>query len=180
MTRPLQQGPRVHLVPPRPQDEREYIEAVHDSRALHGSWVSPPGTVEAFEGLLGRAEDPSFEALWVRDNATEDLVGVFNLSQIFRRSFCNAYLGYWATAWFAGTGRMTEGLGLVLDHAFGPLDLHRLEANIQPENEPSRRLVQRAGFRLEGFSPRYLKVDGEWRDHERWAITVEDRATSSG
>jgi len=68
---------------------------------------------------------------------------------------------------------MSEGLRLVLRHAFGTLGLHRLEANIQPENHDSVRLVRGAGFRREGFSPRYLKILGRWRDHERWAITAE-------
>jgi [ribosomal protein S5]-alanine N-acetyltransferase len=68
---------------------------------------------------------------------------------------------------------MTEGLALVLRHAFRSLGLHRLEANIQPGNHPSRRLVRGLGFRKEGFSPRYLKIGGHWRDHERWAIIRE-------
>jgi ribosomal-protein-alanine N-acetyltransferase len=70
---------------------------------------------------------------------------------------------------------MSAGLELVLARAFGELGLHRLEANIQPKNLRSKELVRRSGFRCEGLSPRYLKIAGRWRDHERWAITVEDR-----
>lgn len=69
---------------------------------------------------------------------------------------------------------MTDALQLALRYAFKNLKLHRIEANIQPENDDSKRLAARAGFRLEGFSPRYLKVVGRWRDHERWAISRED------
>ena len=74
----------------------------------------------------------------------------------------------------SGHGYMKQGLCAVIANAFRQQRLHRLEANIQPDNEVSRQLVQRCGFRLEGFSPRYLKLAGRWRDHERWAITVED------
>ena len=68
---------------------------------------------------------------------------------------------------------MGEGLRHVLRHAFGPLGLHRLEANIQPANAASIALVRRAGFRYEGCSPDFLRIDGDWRDHERWAITSD-------
>jgi ribosomal-protein-alanine N-acetyltransferase len=69
---------------------------------------------------------------------------------------------------------MKEGLRLVLRYAFRELKLHRLEANIQPDNIPSLALVKSCGFRKEGLSPRYLKINGEWRDHERWAILADE------
>ena len=100
-----------------------------------------------------------------------EIAGVFTISQIVRGAFQSAYLGYYAHERHAGQGLMREALEQVLDHAFGPLGLHRIEANIQPGNQPSIALARGAGFRLEGFSPRYLLIGGQWRDHERYAIT---------
>jgi ribosomal-protein-alanine N-acetyltransferase len=71
---------------------------------------------------------------------------------------------------------MRQALALVVTTAFSELGLHRLEANIQPANVRSRGVAARLGFRQEGFSPRYLKIGGEWRDHERWAILADERA----
>jgi [ribosomal protein S5]-alanine N-acetyltransferase len=127
------------------------------------------------------AAGPSRHRLLVRRRADDAIVGVVNVNEIVRGSFQSAYLGYYAFRPHAGQGYMTEGLALVLRHAFGELGLHRLEANIQPGNRHSRELVRRLGFRKEGFSPRYLKIGGRWRDHERWAIVreawVADRTT---
>jgi len=144
------------------------------SRDLHHPWSSPPLDLESWSALVARTEDDDFDLQLVclRDGGA--IVGYFALSQIYRRSFQNAYLGYDGSAPYAGQGLMSEGMQLILRHAFRTQALHRVEANIQPTNERSRALVERAGFRLEGYSPRYLKIGGRWRDHERWAITIED------
>ena len=68
---------------------------------------------------------------------------------------------------------MMQGLGAVIEVCFQGLGLHRLEANIQPTNEPSLAIVRKLGFEREGYSPRYLMVDSDWRDHEGWAIRAE-------
>jgi len=119
------------------------------------------------------ATGPTRVRLLVCRRADGAVVGVVNVSEIVRAALQSAYLGYYAFRPYAGAGYLTEGLGLVLRHAFRRLKLHRLEANIQPANAASRRLARRLGFRKEGFSPRYLKVGGRWRDHERWAIVRE-------
>jgi ribosomal-protein-alanine N-acetyltransferase len=101
-------------------------------------------------------------------------VGVGNLSQIVLGDFRSAYLGYFGFAPFEGCGYMTEGVALVVRSGFEDVGLHRLEANVQPENDRSIALLERLGFRREGFSPRYLKIGGRWRDHVRYAILTEE------
>jgi len=109
-----------------------------------------------------------------RERETGLLAGIINLNEIVRGAFQNAYMGYYGFATSQGRGLMTEAIGLVLDHAFGPVALHRVEANIQPENARSIALVRRLGFRREGLSRGYLLIGGEWRDHERWAILSDE------
>src|SRR3954447_19739094 len=151
----------------------EFLAATKRSRKLHGRWAAPPTTPEKFDAYLKRLRKEAHLGYWVCTERGE-LAGVININEIVRGVFCSGYLGYYAFAPHHGHGYMTKGLRAVLLEAFGRQRLHRLEANIQPDNEASRRLVQNAGFRLEGFSPRYSKIAGRWRDHERWAITAEE------
>ena len=144
------------------------------SAAFHTPWISPPVDEEQFVGYLERCATESFRGYLICRTEDGAIAGVANLSQIFRGDFQNAYLGYYVGAPFAGKDYMRQGLALVLDEEFGALGLHRVEANVQPANVASAALVRRLGFRLEGFSPRYLRIGGEWRDHERYAILVED------
>lgn len=103
------------------------------------------------------------------------IAGYFGLGQIYHGHFRSAYLGYYAFVPLAGHGYMRDGLQLVLDHAFGTLRLHRIQASIQPDNLRSIALVRGAGFVKEGYGRRYLKVGGRWRDHEHWVLLAEDR-----
>jgi ribosomal-protein-alanine N-acetyltransferase len=144
------------------------------SKKLQRPWVYPPIDESSWERYIQRLEDEHHDGFLVCLRNTGAIVGVINFSEIVRGIFQSAYLGYYAGARHAGQGYMTEGLGLVLRVEFSKLKLHRLEANIQPENRRSIALVRRLGFRKEGFSPRYLKIGGRWRDHERWAITAEE------
>ena len=160
---------RIHLRPPRPDDADAFLAAVTASRRLHGRWVSPPKDGAAYLTYLERMRQPGQAAFLVLRRDDDALVGVVNLSHIVMGALRSAYLGYYAFAPQAGQGLMTEGLGAVCRHAFRVLKLHRVEANIQPDNRASLALAKRCGFRKEGFSPRYLKINGRWRDHERWA-----------
>lgn len=102
------------------------------------------------------------------------LAGQMTLAGVVRGAFDNAFAGYWVDGRLAGRGIAPTALALAVDHAFGPVGLHRVEANIRPENTASRRVVEKLGFREEGLSPRYLFIDGAWRDHVSYALTRED------
>ena len=147
---------------------------MRSSRAFHRPWATAPIDDERFAAYLADSRRPDFEALLLCRRDDLAILGFFNLSQIVRRSLQSAYVGYAVGKPYAGQGYMREGIQLVLRQAFNELRLHRIEANIQPGNHASIALARGAGFRREGFSPRYLKIAGRWRDHERWAILADD------
>lgn len=165
--------PRIRIEDPAPRHEAAFLAAVRRSRELHRGWVSPPDTRKRFRNYLERCGGPAQHGFLLLTREGE-LAGVINLNEIVRGAFQSAYLGYYAFAPHTGQGYMNSGLEAVIRRAFRRLGLHRLEANIQPANTASIALAKRAGFRLEGYSERYLKIAGRWRDHERWAILRED------
>jgi ribosomal-protein-alanine N-acetyltransferase len=167
-------GKRVFLRPPQPADCEELLTLNRRSVGFHRGLVSPPVTHEEFRESLDRASRDDSECFQACRKSDGAIVGAFNLSQIFRGNFQSAYLGYYIGVDHVGRGYATEAIQLVLRHAFKKIKLHRVEANIQPGNIASIALVRRAGFTQEGYSRRYLKINGRWRDHERWAITFED------
>ena len=164
---------RVRTAAATEGDRREYIAAMRESAGLHGEWITPPTTDEEFDDLMRRGEADDFAGFVIRSLEDGGIVGACNVSNIFRRNLRSAYIGYAAVTGYEGRGLMNEGVALVLDGAFGPLGLHRIEANIQPGNEASIAFVRRLGFVREGYSEGYLRVNGAWRDHERWAIRSE-------
>jgi ribosomal-protein-alanine N-acetyltransferase len=164
----------VFLRSPVAADREEFISLMRASRSFHRPWASAPTDSDRFAAYLADSRRVDFEAMLVCRREDLAIVGFFNLSQIVRRALQSAYLGYAAGKRYAGQGYMREGMRLVLRHAFLDLRLHRIEANIQPGNHASIALAQGAGFQREGFSPRYLKIGGRWRDHERWAILADD------
>jgi ribosomal-protein-alanine N-acetyltransferase len=164
--------PRIVLRPPALSDQREFVRAARASRALHGRWVHAPDTPQAFRAYVQRMQAPGHHGFLVCRRDDGAIVGVVNISNVVMGLFCSAYLGYFAFAGHQQQGLMREGLRAVVRHAFQHLKLHRLEANIQPDNARSIALVRACGFRKEGYSPRYLKIAGRWRDHERWAIVA--------
>lgn len=103
-----------------------------------------------------------------------ELAGQVTVLNVVLGAFRSAAVGYWVGSELAGRGVMPTALALVVDHCFDEVGLHRLEADIRPENRASRRVVEKLGFREEGLHPRYLFIDGAWRDHLSYAVTAED------
>ncbi len=174
-------GKRVHLRLPRRSDQQAFVSAARASRRLHSGWVQAPETPAAYvayvERYAFRGRSPRHAGFLVVRNDDGALAGVINFSEIVRGAFHSAFVGYYAFVQLAGDGYMTEGFALALDFAFRRLALHRVEANVQPANRRSIALVSRLGFEREGYSRRYVKISGRWRDHVRFAMLAEDWRT---
>jgi ribosomal-protein-alanine N-acetyltransferase len=169
-SRPL---PAVALRAPVAEDRDAFIAAMKSSAELHRPWVTPPVSAPEFDAWLTRSARSDFDANLATRVADGAIVGYFNVSQIIRGPLQSAFLGYGGVAEWSGAGYMTAALHLVVERAFTDLALHRLEANVQPGNAASIALVERCGFVREGFSEKYLKIGGHWRDHARFAIRSE-------
>ncbi|MFT3899246.1 MAG: GNAT family protein [Gordonia sp. (in: high G+C Gram-positive bacteria)] len=101
-------------------------------------------------------------------------VGQLTIGSIQRGAVRSAWIGYWVDDAWTGRGIATAAVALGVDHAFGPVGLHRLEATVQPANAASRAVLEHIGFRHEGLLQRYMDVDGRWRDHDLFALTTEE------
>jgi ribosomal-protein-alanine N-acetyltransferase len=179
-------GERVFLRSPEARDRDEFLRVRAQSRAFLEPWEplppdgSDPFGPGSFDRLLESSHGERARRFFVCPRETGEIAGQISLGEITRGALQSCYAGYWVAEPHARKGLMTEGLALVVRHAFTTLRLHRVEANIMPHNAPSRALVRRSGFRLEGVAKRFLRIAGRWRDHERWAITIEEWERAGG
>ena len=167
---------RIYLRHVRKGDQAELVALAVAARPLHEPWIAPPRTVRTFNHYYARTLRDDHEGVLVCLRSDDRIAGVINVNNIARGAALSATLGYYADIESAGQGYMAEGLRLVKEYVFSELGLHRLEANIQPDNHRSIALVRRCGFTLEGVAKAFLFIDGAWRDHERWAA-LDPRAT---
>ena len=150
-------------------DHRRHVVALLDLRAS-----TEATDHDRFLAYVTDSRREDFKAMLVCRIEDDAIVGFFNLSQISQGNIRSAYLGYAVGQRYARFGYMREAIELVLEAAFRELELDSVEANIQPGNKASIALAQGAGFRRDGAPPRYLKIGGLWRDHERWAILASE------
>jgi [ribosomal protein S5]-alanine N-acetyltransferase len=172
-------GSRVVVRHVRRADAEELIALNRESVGYHMPWEAAFMDRAAFDRWFERGLTGANVLLIARERATNDVVGVINLNDIVMGAFRSTYCGYWGYPRTGGRGLMTEALREAVRIGFEELGLHRIEANIQPANARSLALARRAGFVKEGFSPRYLFLDGAWRDHERWTILADSEPSAS-
>ena len=164
---------RTYIRKIRRSDEKEFVALMQRSEALHYPWISPPTSPNLFKLYLQRLATPDHEGFAICRSKDSRITGVVNINNIVQGSFLSASLGYYAGIDYHGQGYMQEGLMQVIQLATQTLGLHRLEANIQPENKRSQQLVERCGFVREGYSKDFLYINGAWRDHVRWCYIAE-------
>jgi ribosomal-protein-alanine N-acetyltransferase len=163
-------GFRTRIHPPQAADEKALLAAMADSIGLHHPWVSAPKNHAGWERYMKRLQRANEAGFLIKRIDDDAICGVINLNIITYEALCSAYVSYFAVSAQAEKGYMKEGMLQVIRHAFDELGLHRLEANIQPGNLASIGLARSTGFEYEGLSPRLLKINGVWCDHERWAV----------
>lgn len=152
-------------------DVHNFIKTMQNSIDVHKEWVNPPKSIGEFNNYLAKfTDDKNYCFLMFSELSPNKILGVVNVTQIVRGVFQNAFLSYYVTNFGYRQKIMTQGLQLAMDKCFNELKLHRLEANIQPDNYSSIKLIERVGFALEGYSKDYLFINGKWRDHKRYAL----------
>lgn len=165
---------RLTVRPLRVSDRDEFVALARDSKRFLAGAASPPMTTRAFFSYLALGAARDFSVRVIELSESGELLGTVTVSQMLRGSYQSASVGYWIGVAHANKGFMREAMARVVTELFCTYRLHRLEANVQPTNRWSKRLLRGLGFRREGYSRRLLKIRGRWCDHERWAILRED------
>lgn len=169
-------GARVRLERPAAARMDEFLAAVGRSRVLHADYVAPPETPQAYRRFVRQdrlTSEARFFGVTIEESA---LAGVVTLGAIVRDSERSASLGYYAFEPHAGCGLMREAVALAIARAFENLGLERLDASIRPDNDRSRRLAERLGFRCDGLALHEVRIAGRWFAHERWVLHAEEWA----
>lgn len=177
--------PRLVLRPPRTGDVGEIRRVMRTNHEHLKPWnpAPPPGEdpssiTEVSKTVLRQRRDwkvgRGFVFMVAERDAPAVFIGKIALNGIMRGAMCSAYLGYWMAEGSQGKGLVTEAIGAVLDFAYGPAGLHRVQAAIMPRNEKSLRVIEKLAFRREGYAERYLQIAGKWEDHILFARTREE------
>jgi len=178
--RALEVGASVLIRRPAERDRAEFIMVRRENRAFLERWEPQPPADhdafghESFDRFLKFNRSKRYRKMLICLRSTGEIIGTVNFNGIAPEPFLSTTMGYWIALAHARHGYMTEAIGLAVRHAFTTLGLHRVEANIMPNNKASLALIRRCGFRFEGLALRYLQINGRWADHERWAMTIED------
>lgn len=180
MKRAVALAPATYLRKPVKGDSSEFVSRIVASRDHLEPFVYGPTDDAQYRAWIARGDRADTEGFLVCRREDDAIAGFVNLNVITRGALMSCAAGWASLRPYAGAGHLTEGLGLAVEVAFTQLGLHRVEANIQPGNQRSRDLAVRCGFRMEGFSPRYLKVGTQWCDHERWAILDDEWRSQRG
>jgi [ribosomal protein S5]-alanine N-acetyltransferase len=166
-------GARVSLWPVTAGDRHEFVAHARESVSMHRGLVFVPTTTAEFDEYLVRFDGAGAIGFVVRLNTTKELAGFVNINHIVWSPDRTGALGYGGFAATAGHGYVAEAVRLVVRYAFAELGLDRLEADIQPGNAPSRKVVEQAGFRQTQAARHAIRIGGEWRDHERWRVIAK-------
>lgn len=182
--------PRLVLRPPRTNDVGEIRRVLRHNHEHLKPWnpAPPPGDdptsiTEVSKTVLRQRREwkrgSSFIFMVAHRDEPARFIGKIALNGVMRGAMYGAYLGYWMDVDHQGKGMVTEAIDAVLDFAFGPAGLHRVQAAIMPRNARSLRVIEKLGFRREGYAERYLQIAGHWEDHILFAKTREEHVAKT-
>jgi len=163
----------IQIRPLDQDDSRVFLLKQRQSHQFLKPWVQTPSSISEFKDYIKEMTSESNRAYVAINTATNEMIGVVELRDIYLFDFKNSYIIYYGFIGNLKQGFMALAVNAVIKLAFKKLKLHRLEANIQPNNTASIALARACGFKKEGYSPKFIKKNGQWKDHERWALLNE-------